>query len=342
MSASTSPSPLPDPTPIGQSPAFLDMLGHVSQLAPLERPVLLWGERGVGKEVIANRLVYLSGRWDQPFLKLNCAALAESLLDSELFGHEAGAFTGATRRRASRFELANDGTLFLDEIANASLAVQEKILRVIEYGRFERVGGNVELEVDVRIIAATNADLPTLAASGRFRPDLLDRLAFDVIEIPPLRERPTDIALLAQHFAARMTSELKREYFPGFTEAAMRRLEQAPWPGNVRELRNVVERSVYRMTRLDRPLETLYFNPFDRPFRATPAPPVLSPAGDFRARVRAFEAGLLRQALQDSEFNQRRGASALGLTYHQFRYHLRTHGLLGPPSARDRKNHDPE
>ncbi|MGH7085823.1 MAG: sigma 54-interacting transcriptional regulator, partial [Acetobacteraceae bacterium] len=280
MSASV--SPLPDPTPIGQSPTFLDMLGHVSQLAPLQRPVLLWGERGVGKEVIANRLVYLSGRWDKPFLKLNCAALAESLLDSELFGHEAGAFTGATRRRASRFELANDGTLFLDEIANASLAVQEKILRVIEYGRFERVGGNAELEVDVRIIAATNADLPALVASGRFRPDLLDRLAFDVIVIPPLRERPTDIALLAQHFAARMTSELKREYFPGFTDAAMRRLEQAPWPGNVRELRNVVERSVYRMTRIDRPLETLYFNPFDRPLRATPDPPVLPPAGDFR------------------------------------------------------------
>ncbi|MGH7104667.1 MAG: sigma 54-interacting transcriptional regulator [Acetobacteraceae bacterium] len=342
MSASVPPAPLPDPTPIGQSPAFLDMLGHVSQLAPLQRPVLLWGERGVGKEVIANRLVYLSGRWDKPFLKLNCAALAESLLDSELFGHEAGAFTGATRRRASRFELANDGTLFLDEIANASLAVQEKILRVIEYGRFERVGGNAELEVDVRIVAATNADLPALAASGRFRPDLLDRLAFDVIVIPPLRERPTDIALLAQHFAARMTSELKREYFPGFTAAAMRRLEQAPWPGNVRELRNVVERSVYRMTGIDRPLETLYFNPFDRPLAATPAPPHPPPAADFRTRVRAFEAELLRQALQDCQFNQRRAASALGLTYHQFRYHLRTHGLPGPSSARDRKNHEPE
>ncbi|MGH7078159.1 MAG: helix-turn-helix domain-containing protein, partial [Acetobacteraceae bacterium] len=156
------------------------------------------------------------------------------------------------------------------------------------------------------------------------------------------RERRTDIALLAQHFAARMTSELKREYFPGFTEAAMRRLEQAPWPGNVRELRNVVERSVYRMTRIDRPIETLYFNPFARPLRAAPAPPVLPPAGDFRAKVRAFEAGLLRQALQDSRFNQRGAASALGLTYHQLRYHLRTHGLLGPPSARDRKNHEPE
>ncbi|MGH7072005.1 MAG: sigma 54-interacting transcriptional regulator [Acetobacteraceae bacterium] len=340
MSTAAAPAPLPDPTPIGQSPAFLDMLAHVSQLAPLNRPLLLWGERGVGKEVIANRLVYLSGRWDRPFLKLNCAALAESLLDSELFGHEAGAFTGASRRRASRFELADGGTLFLDEIANASLAVQEKILRVIEYGRFERVGGNAEQEVDVRIIAATNADLPALAAAGRFRPDLLDRLAFDVILIPPLRERPSDIGLLAQHFAARMTSELKRDFFPGFTEAAMRRLEEARWPGNVRELRNVVERSVYRMERIDHPLERLYFNPFDRP-RPTATETAEPAAGDFRARVSAFEVGLLRQALQDSQFNQRRAASALGLTYHQFRYHLRTHGLSEPRFANHRKNHEP-
>lgn len=341
MSATAPPAPLPDPTPIGQSPAFLDMLAHVSQLAPLNRPLLLWGERGVGKEVIANRLVYLSGRWDKPFLKLNCAALAESLLDSELFGHEAGAFTGATRRRASRFELADGGTLFLDEIANASLAVQEKILRVIEYGRFERVGGNAEQEVDVRIIAATNADLPALAAAGRFRPDLLDRLAFDVILIPPLRERPSDIGLLAQHFAARMTSELKRDFFPGFTAAAMRRLEEARWPGNVRELRNVVERSVYRMARIDHALERLYFNPFDRP-RPTNTETAEPAAGDFRARVNAFEVGLLRQALQDSQFNQRRAACALGLTYHQFRYHLRAHGLSGPRSANQRENHEPE
>jgi psp operon transcriptional activator len=325
-------SPLSDPTPIGESPAFLDMLAHVSLLAPLNRPLLLCGERGVGKEVIANRLIYLSNRWDKPFLKLNCAALAESLLDSELFGHEAGAFTGATRRRASRFEMADGGSLFLDEIANASLAVQEKILRVIEYGSFERVGGNAEHQVDVRIIAATNADLPALAAVGKFRPDLLDRLAFDVILIPPLRERPEDILLLARHFATRMTSELGRAYFPGFTDAARQRLAAAAWPGNVRELRNVVERSVYRMARIDRPLETLFFNPFGSVREAAPetvAEPV--PMGgqqDFRARVRAYEIALLENALREEKFNQRRAARALGLTYHQFRYHLRTHGLV--------------
>ncbi len=325
--------PLADTTPIGESPAFLDMLAHVSQLAPLNRPLLLCGERGVGKEVITNRLVFLSTRWDKPFLKLNCAALAETLLDSELFGHEAGAFTGAQRRRASRFELADGGTLFLDEIANASLAVQEKILRVIEYGCFERVGGNAEHHVDVRIIAATNADLPALAQAGRFRPDLLDRLAFDVIQIPPLRERPSDIRLLARHFATRMTSELKRDYFPGFTDAALLRLGQAPWPGNVRELRNVVERSVYRMSRIDRPLDKLYFNPFEAPRSTLPASQPRPPASDFRARVRDYEAGLLRQALEAARFNQRQAARSLGLTYHQFRYHLRTHGLANSKAS---------
>ncbi len=202
-------------------PAFRAALAQVSQLAALDRPVLVVGERGTGKELVAARLTYLSPRWDKPFVKLNCATLAESLLDSELFGHEAGAFTGAMRRRLSRFEIADGGTLFLDEIATASLAVQEKILRVIEYGSFERVGGNEVHHVDVRVIAATNVDLPALAESGRFRSDLLDRLAFDVVTIPPLRERAEDIPLLAEHFGRGMTRELGREVFRGFTPAAL-------------------------------------------------------------------------------------------------------------------------
>src|SRR6185369_9119219 len=187
-----SPSPRELPALLGESPAFLDMLAHVSHVAPLDRPVLVVGERGTGKELVAARINYLSPRWDKPFVKLNCAALAESLLDSELFGHEAGAFTGAVRRRAGRFELADGGTLFLDEIAQASTAVQEKILRVVEYGLFERVGGSAPVRVDVRVIAATNVHLPTAVAEGRFRADLLDRLAFDVVRIPPLRERRDD------------------------------------------------------------------------------------------------------------------------------------------------------
>ena len=222
------------PPLVGEAPAFRAALAQVSQLAALDRPVLVVGERGTGKELVG--LTYLSPRWDKPFVKLNCATLAESLLDSELFGHEAGAFTGATRRRLSRFEIADGGTLFLDEIATASLAVQEKILRVIEYGSFERVGGNEVHHVDVRVIAATNVDLPALAEGGRFRSDLLDRLAFDVVTVPPLRERDEDISLLAEHFGRGMTRELGREVFRGFTAAALARLTAYRWPGNVREL----------------------------------------------------------------------------------------------------------
>jgi len=301
--------------------------------------VLLIGERGTGKELFAARLTYLSPRWDRPFVKLNCAALAEGLLDSELFGHEAGAFTGAVRRRIGRFEQADRGTLFLDEIANASFAVQEKILRVIEYGAFERVGGNAVHTVDVRVVAATNADLPALAAAGRFRPDLLDRLAFDVVTIPPLRERQEDIPLLSEHFARRMTRELGREFFAGFAPRALARLSAYPWPGNVRELRNVVERSVYRMAEPEKPLAAIVFDPFAVPARRPPAPPVNSvgeelprqssqpSGGDFLSRVRDYEKKLLEEALRASRFNQRKAADALGLGYHQLRHYLKKHGL---------------
>jgi psp operon transcriptional activator len=332
------PSPDPSiPSPIGEAPAFRAMLAHVSQLAPLDRPVLIVGERGTGKELIASRANYLSARWDRPFVRLNCAALAESLLDSELFGHEAGAFTGALRRRTSRFELADRGTLFLDEIATASLAVQEKILRVIEYGTFERVGGNESHRVDVRVLAATNADLPAMAAAGTFRADLLDRLAFDVIRIPPLRERAEDIPLLAEHFARRMTSELKREYFPGFSTAAQDALLAHPWPGNVRELRNAVERSVYRMGRPDRPLDAIIFDPFGSPSAApsartpsAPSAPAKAPPAGFRQAVDAFEIELLQAALEASRFNQREAARRLGLSYDKLRHYLKSHGLLRP------------
>ena len=324
------------PPLVGEAPAFRAALAQVSQLAALHRPVLVVGERGTGKELVAARLTYLSPRWDQPFVKLNCAALAEGLLDSELFGHEAGAFTGAARRRLSRFEIADGGTLFLDEIATASLAVQEKILRVIEYGSFERVGGNEVHRVDVRIIAATNADLPALAGAGRFRSDLLDRLAFDVVMVPPLRERAEDIPLLAGHFARTMTRELGHEMFPGFTRAALDRLVAYRWPGNVRELKNVVERSLYRWPRPDTSVDDIVFDAFAPPHR--PAPPIAAstplsppaesgPPGDFLGRVAGFEQQLLGEALTANRFNQRRTAAALGLTYDQLRHYLKKHGL---------------
>ena len=176
-------------------------MAAISHVAPLSRPVLVIGERGTGKELMAARLHYLSPRWNQPFVKLNCGALPDSLLEAELFGHEAGSFTGAQKRRLGRFEMAHKGTLFLDEIANAPLNVQETILRVVEYGTFERIGGSETVQVDVRLVAAANMDLPAMAAAGKFRADLLDRLAFDVVTLPPLRARREDIAVVAEHVA---------------------------------------------------------------------------------------------------------------------------------------------
>ncbi|HYH20578.1 MAG TPA: phage shock protein operon transcriptional activator [Azospirillum sp.] len=330
----TIPSP---PALLGQSPAFLAMLAHVSRVAPLDRPLLVIGERGTGKELVAARLHFLSRRWEGPLIKVNCAALPETLLDSELFGHEAGAFTGAVRRQVGRVEQADGGTLFLDEMATASPAVQEKLLRTVEYGEIERVGGRTAT-VDVRVVGATNADLPALAEAGRFRADLLDRLAFDVVTLPPLRARPDDIPLLAEHFAIGMARELGRALFPGFTARALGDLRGHSWPGNVRELRNAVERSL-AAAEPDAPVDAILLDPFASPFRpapvAAPAPPrVSAPAeppacGDFLEAVRGFEAGLLKAALERNQFNQRRTAEALGLTYHQLRGHLRRHGLIG-------------
>ena len=319
------------------------MLAHVSRLAPLDRPVLVVGERGTGKELIAARLAYLSPRWDRPFITLNCAALPDSLLDSELFGHEAGAFTSATRRRAGRFEAADGGTLFLDEIATATPAVQEKLLRAIEYGSFSRIGGNETIGVDVRVIAATNADLPALAAAGRFRADLLDRLAFDVIRLPPLRERGEDLRLLAEHFATRMTAVLGRPFFAGFTQAALAALDAWPWPGNVRELRNAVERSVCRLNDPAAPLAELVIDPFGTPATAVSAltapltapmaPRLAAPPPDTSlvAAERALEARMLAEALAAARFNQRAAAARVGLSYDQFRRRLRGHPELRGP-----------
>lgn len=222
---------------LGEANSFLEVLEQVSRLAPLNKPVLIIGERGTGKELIANRLHYLSGRWDGPFISLNCAALNENLLDTELFGHEAGAFTGAQKRHPGRFERADGGTLFLDELATAPMLVQEKLLRVIEYGELERVGGSQPLQVNVRLVCATNANLPEMVAEEKFRADLLDRLAFDVVQLPPLRERKSDIMLLADQFAIQMCRELGLPLFPGFSDYARETLLAYHWPGNIRELK---------------------------------------------------------------------------------------------------------
>lgn len=327
---------------IGEAPAFLAMLEHVSRVAPLAKPILVVGERGTGKELISSRLHFLSRRWEQPLVKVNCAALTESILESELFGHEAGAFTGAARTHVGHFERADGGTLVLDELATISLRMQEKILRVIEYGELQRVGGSETIQVDVRIVGSTNADLQALAAERRFREDLLDRLAFDVITMPPLRERLEDILPLAYAFAVNMASELKRPYFPGFNPQAASALLRHDWPGNVRELKNAVERSVYRSADMDQPIAKIAFDPFDSPFRlredparaqasiTAGAPPAkrapLLPT-DLKERVTETERTLLEAGLRKARYNQRVAADLLGLTYHQLRGKLKKHGL---------------
>jgi psp operon transcriptional activator len=320
---------------IGESPAFLEVLERASRVAQLNRPVLVIGERGTGKELIAARIHYLSPRWDRPFVKLNCAALAESLLETELFGHEAGSFTGATRRRLGRFELANEGSLFLDELSNTSERVQEKVLRVIEYGELERVGGNDTIQTDVRIIGATNEDLPALAEQGQFRADLLDRLAFDVITLPPLRERREDIMPLAEHFAVKMAGELGMELFRGFSQSARESLLDYRWPGNVRELKNVVERAVYKSLGDDQLISAISFDPFASPWRPDPqtqgsasAPdPLPAESYDFKEYIQNREIELLTSALEQCRFNQKKTAEFLGLTYHQLRGYLRKYEL---------------
>ena len=255
------------PAILGEDPVFLEVEEQVSRLAAIDRPCLVIGERGTGKELLATRLHYLSPRWDGPLVKVNCAALAESLLETELFGHEAGAFTGAQRQHVGRFERANGGTLVLDEIANASAAVQEKVLRVIEYGEMERVGGRRTIRLDVRVVGAANVDLPSLARNGAFRADLLDRLAFEVVTLPPLRARPADIMTFANTFALEITRALGRDVFPGFGSRAEKLLLGYSWPGNVRELKNVVERAVYRSASSETPVDTVVIDPFDSPWR---------------------------------------------------------------------------
>ena len=320
----------------------------------MNRPVLVIGERGTGKELIAERLHRLSPRWEAPLVSINCAALPENLIDAELFGYEAGAFTGAVRARAGRFEDADGGTLFLDEIATLSSAAQERLLRVVEYGELTRIGSNRALTVDVRLVGATNEDLPRLVDQGRFRADLLDRLSFEVITLPPLRERAEDIEALALHFGRRMAAELGWAHFPGFTAAARTLLDGHPWHGNIRELKNVVERSLYRWADGETPIGRIILDPFESPWRPAgriarigPEPieserapidpaseaaalpnPALTGIADLRAAVHAYERSILMAALERCRHNQRRTATALALTYDQLRHALKRHNML--------------
>ncbi|SER73480.1 phage shock protein operon transcriptional activator [Sphingobium sp. YR768] len=331
---------------VGQSFAFLDAVEQAGRAAELNRPVLVIGERGTGKELIAERLHHLSPRWGEPLITMNCAALPETLIEAELFGHEQGAFTGATKARPGRFEEADGGTLFLDELGTLSMAAQERLLRVVEYGEVTRIGASRPQRVDVRIVAATNEDLPAAAEAGRFRPDLLDRLSFEVITLPPLRAREGDVSVLADHFGRRMAAELNWPQWPGFAAACAAELEGYGWPGNVRELRNVVERAVYRWHEPARPISRITFDPFASPWKPKPmmpraeaapkdmpaAAPVAAPTAydeitDLRLAVDSHEAAIIRAALDRFRYNQRATAKGLGLTYDQLRHCMKKHGL---------------
>lgn len=335
---------------IGQSAAFQDAVERASLAASLDRPVLVIGERGTGKELIAERLHRLSPRWDRPYVIMNCAAMPETLIESELFGHEAGAFTGATRTRAGRFEEADGGTLFLDELATMSMGAQERLLRAVEYGEVTRVGSSRPIRVDVRIVAATNEHLPALVDNNRFRADLLDRLSFEVITLPPLRAREGDIEVLATYFGQRMAAVLGWDEWPGFGPRALAAMEGHDWPGNVRELRNVIERAIYRWADPAKPVDALNFDPFASPWQpvvrksaakadgdgasAVPAGPAPAstavPTGavsDLRAAVDGYERQILADTMARCRFNQKVAAEALGLSYDQIRHALKKHGL---------------
>jgi len=354
---------------IGQASSFLEVLDHVSIAAPINKPVLIIGERGTGKELIAERLHFLSKRWEANYVKLNCATLSESVLESELFGHESGSFTGANKRHEGRFERANGGTLFLDELANTSLSIQEKLLNVIEYGEFERVGGTRPVKTDVRLICATNEDLPSLVEKGKFRADLLDRLPFDVITLPPLRHRQEDILLLGETFAINMARQLELEYFGGFGAKAKQILLSYDWPGNVSELKNVVERSLYRHDNAALPLQKILLNPFESPYRPTQSiassvvassevnitttnvesennspissPNIISPTAsptfplDFKNVTQEFEIDIIKKSLISAQYSQKKAAQLLGVTYHQLRGLLKKYNLLESSAETD-------
>jgi psp operon transcriptional activator len=306
---------------LGESEVFLDFQNRLSRVAKVDRSVLLVGERGTGKELAARRLHFLSPRWQRNLVTVNCAALPPSLIETELFGYEQGAFTGAQKTRKGRFEEAEGGTLFLDEIGIIPLEVQEKILRVVEYGTYERVGSSVTHEVDVRIIGATNADLPQLCKEGKFKDDLLDRLSFEVLFLPPLRKREEDILLLANYFAAKMAMECGMEEMPRFDDRVQETLRSYAWPGNIRELKNVVERAVYRS---DGPLiDSVVLDPFENPYgesgqeQEKPVGP-LQLSRYMEAR-KELDLHYLKESLARAQGNQKEAARLLGLTYDQFR-----------------------
>ena len=311
---------------IGQSRALWQVLQLVDKVAPTDAAVLLLGESGTGKDLLARTIHNRSTRRDGPFFSVNCAALTENLLESELFGHERGAFTGATETKKGIFEVANRGTLFLDEISETGASFQARLLRVVQDGQFLRVGGNRHLKTDVRLISSSNRDIQEAIASGTFRSDLFYRLSGIQIQVPPLRERKEDIPLLARHFVEKYANELRRPV-PVIAPEALLLLANYSWPGNVRELRNTIERAVIlghgnviTAEQLPKEIAATVF--------AEPEPEVAIHIPQTGLRLADLEKKLVEEALELSEGNQVQAARLLGISRDAFRNRLKKHGLL--------------
>jgi two-component system, NtrC family, response regulator AtoC len=306
---------------IGRAPAMLTVFKTIGRVAPTAEPVLIVGESGTGKEVVASAIHHYSERSGGPFVKVNCAALSAGLLESELFGHERGAFTGAVARRRGRFEQADRGTLFLDEVAELDVDLQAKLLRVLQTGRFERVGGEETLRADVRLLAATNRDLKARIATGKFREDLYYRLNVMTLALPPLRERREDIALLADHVVRRLARKYQWPHLALASEA-LALLAERNWPGNVRELQNVLARAA--ILARGQVIGAADLDPPARPVGAAPVPPGSLLLRDALAET---EKRLIRQALEQEKWNRTQAARVLGISRRQLFDKVRQYGL---------------
>jgi DNA-binding NtrC family response regulator len=301
---------------IGESPQIREVIQRLERIAVIPRPVLILGERGTGKELVARAIHNMAENSDRPFIAVNCAAFSDALLESELFGHERGAFTGAERQVQGRFEQADGGTLFLDEIGNMSLPFQQKILRVVEYGTFTRVGGREEITTGARIIAATNAELQEKMEAGEFMHDLYDRLAFDVIDVPPLREREGDIDILARHFLDQFMMEIPSLGGKRLAGSALKALRSYRFPGNIRELKNIIERAAYRDT-------TNEITPIDIGLLPVAETSSAVEGDTFEEKIDNFTRALIEGAYEACGGSQAKAARHLGLTYDKYRYYFR-------------------
>jgi DNA-binding NtrC family response regulator len=313
---------------VGGSEPLQNVLSHVEQVAPTDSTVFILGETGTGKELIARAIHLSSTRADGPFVKVNCAALSPTVLESELFGHEKGAFTGALQRRAGRFELADGGTLFLDEVGDIPLETQVKLLRILQERELERVGGNETVKIDIRLVTATHRNLEQLVAEGKFREDLYYRLNVFPIRVPPLRERGDDVERLAVHFAQRFAKKLGRRY-AGFDPDATEKLRNYPWPGNVRELENTMERAMILASDGLVRADYLQLRTLAAPPKTVAAPPAPGPvaSGTLTDELDDLERNRLAAALEKHRGRKSDVARELGINRSTLYYRLKKFGF---------------